>query len=75
MDFVDSYMFSPVTTTHVVCTNLASAKERIMKLHQRVHVVHPDWILHSVKQKKRLPESDYLVLKNVQVVVEVAFLK
>lgn len=60
------YMFSPVTTTHVVCTNLAAAKERFMRRHQNVRVVHPDWILHSVKQKIRLPERNYRVLKNTQ---------
>lgn len=31
-----------------------------------IPVVHPDWILHSVKQRKLLPEHDYRVIQPTQ---------
>jgi len=54
--------------THILCTNLPHAKlkqRRAQKLargaHQQLPVIHPDYILASIEQGRRLPPADFLV--------------
>eukprot|EP00743_Colponemidia_sp_Colp-15_P008276 GILK01008983.1.p1 GENE.GILK01008983.1~~GILK01008983.1.p1 ORF type:complete len:198 (+),score=20.74 GILK01008983.1:37-630(+) len=56
--------------SHVVCTNLSASKsEKVLKhvgTRWEQFIITPDWIVDSIKSKRRLPEHDYLVLKDPQ---------
>ncbi|TPX58480.1 hypothetical protein SpCBS45565_g07983 [Spizellomyces sp. 'palustris'] len=54
------------TVTHMVCTSLCASKTQKLLSARRatVKVVHPDWIIQSVKNGKTLPESAFGVIKS-----------
>ncbi|KAI8812064.1 BRCT domain-containing protein [Cladochytrium replicatum] len=54
--------FSKTTVTHMICTSLANSKILKLTSTKKISsqfVVHPDWLVDSVKAGKRLPESKY----------------
>jgi len=57
--------------THVICTQLAGAKERAMlknatsRTAVKLHVVRPKWITESVGQGRRLSEARFSLLAEV----------
>ena len=59
-----SYSFSATRTTHIVCLNICASKmEKFLRgTKRRVHVVHPNWIIDSVKENQVQPESKYEIL-------------
>ncbi|KNC97043.1 uncharacterized protein SPPG_07441 [Spizellomyces punctatus DAOM BR117] len=61
------------TVTHMVCTSLCASKTQKLLSARRatVKVVHPDWIIQSVKSGKRLPESSFGVIKTKMVCQDV----
>uniref|UniRef100_A0AAV1VM74 BRCT domain-containing protein n=1 Tax=Peronospora matthiolae TaxID=2874970 RepID=A0AAV1VM74_9STRA len=51
--------------THMVGSNLNGSKaDKVLKSASRLKFVTPEWILQSVKLKKRQPEFDFLVYKD-----------
>ncbi|EGZ28233.1 hypothetical protein PHYSODRAFT_293820 [Phytophthora sojae] len=53
--------------THMVGSNLNGSKaDKVVKSSGKVKFVSPEWILKSVKQKKRQPEHEYLVYKDAR---------
>ncbi|OWZ24682.1 DNA binding protein [Phytophthora megakarya] len=51
--------------THMVGSNLSGSKaDKVLKRSGKVKFVSPEWILQSVKRKKRLPEFEFLVYKD-----------
>lgn len=56
-----SYAFSATHTTHIVCTNLSASKMKTFssKPKRRLHIVHPNWIIDSIKAHEMQPESKY----------------
>ncbi|GFH46551.1 hypothetical protein CTEN210_03025 [Chaetoceros tenuissimus] len=48
--------------THIIAQNLSDAKAKIYKNQKRpIPVVHPDWIVDCVKERRLLPHADYLL--------------
>mmetsp|Transcript_12848 Transcript_12848/g.21006 ORF Transcript_12848/g.21006 Transcript_12848/m.21006 type:complete len:224 (+) Transcript_12848:218-889(+) len=70
-------LFSKEKVTHVVCVNLSGVKtdKAIRQLGTRwsVPFVHPDWITQSCMLGRRLPESDYTVIKETSMKSITAF--
>lgn len=55
--------------THVIAENLAASKiekELRAKERDRLLIVTPQWIKDSIRQNKKLPTFDYLLVKNTQ---------
>ncbi|GAB9469309.1 hypothetical protein Gpo141_00006590 [Globisporangium polare] len=53
--------------THMVGANLSGSKaQKVIKAAGKVKVVSPEWILQSVKHKKRQAEFDFLLYKDAQ---------
>ncbi|KAI9995515.1 hypothetical protein PInf_012580 [Phytophthora infestans] len=51
--------------THMVGSNLNGSKaDKVLKSCGKVKFVRPEWILQSVKQRKRQPEFEFVVYKN-----------
>lgn len=61
-----NYAFSVSHTTHIVCTNLCASKLKSFSstrpLKKRIHVVHPNWIIDSLKSNELQPESKYEII-------------
>ncbi|KAE9354421.1 hypothetical protein PF008_g4532 [Phytophthora fragariae] len=58
-------MLTATRVTHMVGSNLNGSKaDKVIKVLTKVKFVSPEWILKSVKQKKRQPEHEYLVYKD-----------
>lgn len=62
-----NYAFSVTHTTHIVCTNLCASKLKSFSsttrpLKKKIHVVHPDWIIESIKLGVLQPESKYEIV-------------
>ncbi|KAE9043949.1 hypothetical protein PR003_g3239 [Phytophthora rubi] len=58
-------MLTATRVTHMVGSNLNGSKaDKVIKSLGKVKFVSPEWILKSVKQKKRQPEHEYLVYKD-----------
>lgn len=48
--------------THIIAQNLSDAKAKIYKNQKRpIPVVHPDWIVDCVKERRLLPHADYFL--------------
>ncbi|EEY65862.1 uncharacterized protein PITG_03391 [Phytophthora infestans T30-4] len=51
--------------THMVGSNLNGSKaDKVLKSCGKVKFVRPEWILQSVKQRKRQPEFEFVVYKD-----------
>lgn len=48
-------------TTHVVCGKCNDSEYREFKKYQDVHVVSKDWVVESLKFKRRVLEEDYTI--------------
>lgn len=61
---ITNYYFVASQTTHIVCTNLCASKlqSSAKGRKKRVFIVHPNWIIDSVKAQKALPEKDYEII-------------
>ncbi|KAG6609413.1 BRCT domain [Phytophthora cinnamomi] len=58
-------MLTATRVTHMVGCNLNGSKaDKVIKRSGKVKFVSPEWILKSVKLKKRQPEHEYLVYKD-----------
>ena len=61
-----NYAFSVTHTSHIVCTNLCASKLKSFSttrpLKKKIHVVHPDWIIESIKAGVLQPESKYEIV-------------
>lgn len=61
-----NYAFSVTHTTHIVCTNLCASKLNAFSgtrpLKKKIHIVHPDWIIDSLKAHELQPESKYEIV-------------
>ncbi|VDN36397.1 unnamed protein product, partial [Gongylonema pulchrum] len=58
------------TTTYTVATHLAAGKAK--KLRKEEKIIHPKWIIDSIKAGTRLREDDYLLYKNAEFQAAVA---
>ncbi|VDK68599.1 unnamed protein product [Onchocerca ochengi] len=58
------------TTTYTVATHLATGK--VKKLRKEEKVIHPRWLIDSIKAGIRLREDDYLLYKNGVLQTDVA---
>ena len=56
----DVEKYETTRVTHVLAEQLSSAKANSMRL----PVCHPKWIMDSIQAQKRLPEADYLVIRD-----------
>ncbi|KAI9098345.1 BRCT domain-containing protein [Phlyctochytrium arcticum] len=54
------------TVTHMVCTSLAGGKKQKLLTRRKngLKIVSPEWILDSVKNKRRMPEVNYTVIND-----------
>ena len=58
-----TFMLSVSKNTHLVCTSLCASKIRVIANSKRkIHVVHPNWILESVKRGKLAAENEFEVV-------------
>lgn len=56
------HAFSATTVTHVVCTNLCASKMKSFSNKRKIYVVHPNWIIDSIKSHAIRPESKYEIV-------------
>ncbi|KAJ3186595.1 hypothetical protein HDU85_007415 [Gaertneriomyces sp. JEL0708] len=61
-----SMQLSQRTVSHMICTSLCGKKSEkaFMARTSALKVVRPEWVIDSVKNGKRLPESGYKVLSS-----------
>lgn len=48
-------------TTHVICEKCNEVEYKEYKKYQNVHVISKDWIIESLKYKRKVLEEDYLI--------------